>query len=155
MVGRLLMIEYSSSNSHYHCGLNFDKPLIKTGMKKLAIPLLHVSDPISAEDFYCHQLGFEKTFDYRPFGESGPCYLGLSRDGIRFHLSSFPEDGKAGNAIVLIVDNVDDLYKEYNPKGIKIDLVPTDQSWGNREMYITDSDGNSIRFTQWSNSENK
>lgn len=118
-------------------------------MIKLAIPVLHISDPITAESFYCDQLGFTKTFSYRPFGETGPCYLGIIRDGIRVHLSSFPGDGVAGNAIVLIVENVDELYNEFVSKKVNIDLPPTDQSWGNREMYINDADNNSIRFTQW------
>ena len=118
-------------------------------MIKIAIPLLRVSDPTLAEKFYCDQLGFKKTFDYHPFGETGPCYFGIVRDGINVHLSSFPGDGIAGNAVVLVVDNVDSFYKEYSEKGIKIDLSPIDQSWGNREMYINDTDNNSIRFTQW------
>jgi CubicO group peptidase (beta-lactamase class C family) len=117
-------------------------------MIKIAIPLLHISDPILAENFYCNQLGFKKTFDYRPFGEKGPCYFGLIRDGVRIHLSSFPEDGKPGNAVVIIVDNVDILYDEFVMKGVNTDLAPTHQSWGNREMYIKDGDNNSIRFTQ-------
>jgi uncharacterized glyoxalase superfamily protein PhnB len=117
-------------------------------MIKLAIPLLHVSDPASAENFYCNQLGFKKTFDYRPFGDTGPWYFGIARDTILIHVSSFPEDGAAGNAIVLIVDNVDALYDEFISKKVKIDLEPTDQSWGNREMYIKDANGNSMRFTQ-------
>jgi len=121
-------------------------------MIKLAIPLLHVSDPVSAESFYCDGLGFTKTFTYRPFGELGPCYFGIIRDEIRVHISSFPGDGKAGNAIVLITDNVDALHEEFVGKGLKIDLRPTDQSWCNREMYIKDPDNNSIRFTQWSDS---
>ena len=118
-------------------------------MIKLAIPVLHISDPHLAEIFYCDKLGFTKTFEYRPFGTEGPCYFGLIRDGVRIHLSSFPEDGKAGNAIVLIVDDVDSLFEEYTQKEITIALPPTDQSWGNREMYVTDADNNSIRFTQW------
>jgi len=118
-------------------------------MIRFAIPVLHVSDPVSAEIFYCQQLGFTKTFSYCPFGEKGPYYLGIVRDGIRVHLSSFPGDGIAGNAIVLIVDNVDGLYNEFVSKKVNIDLPPTEQSWGNREMYITDADNNSIRFTQW------
>ena len=122
-------------------------------MVNLAIPLLHVSNPPSAETFYCDLLGFTKSFAYRPFDETGPCYLGLIRDGVRIHLSSFPEDGRAGNAIVLIVDDVDELYNEFMQKGVRIDLPPTDQSWGNREMYLTDADNNSIRFTQWANSD--
>jgi len=122
-------------------------------MLKLAIPLLHVSDPVAAEKFYCDKLGFQKTFAYRPFGEPGPCYFGLERDSIRIHLSSFRDDGKPGSAVVLVVEDVDALYKEFTLKKTVIDLVPTDQSWGNREMYIKDPDENSIRFTQWSNKE--
>jgi catechol 2,3-dioxygenase-like lactoylglutathione lyase family enzyme len=118
-------------------------------MIKQAIPLLHVSNPTVSEHFYCNQLGFKRTFMYQPFGETGPSYFGLVRDGVAIHLSSFPDDGKAGNAVVLIVDNVDRLYEEFLAKAVQVDLVPTDQSWGNREMYIEDPDHNSIRFTQW------
>src|SRR5258705_13461549 len=118
-------------------------------MIKLAIPLLHISDPSVAESFYCNQLGFTKSFSYSPFGETGPYYIGIIRDGIRVHLSSFSGDGITGNAVILIVENVDALYDEFILKGMKIDMPPTDQSWGNREMYIADADNNSIRFTQW------
>ncbi|MFI5172043.1 MAG: bleomycin resistance protein [Chitinophagales bacterium] len=121
-------------------------------MIKTAIPLLHISDPAAAEIFYCDKLGFEKEFAYQPFGIEGPCYMGLVRDDIRLHLSSFPEDGVPGNAVVFIVDDVDALHKEFLSKGVEIDLSPTDQSWGNREMYIRDADNNSIRFTQWMDS---
>ena len=81
-------------------------------MIKIAIPLLHISDPASAEKFYCNKLGFEKAFVYCPFGEDGPYYFGIVRDGVRIHLSSFPEDGTAGNAVGLVVDNVDALHEE-------------------------------------------
>ena len=118
-------------------------------MVKFVIPVIHCADPTASENFYCEQLGFSKIFSYCPFGETGPYYMGLIRDGIRIHLSSFPEDGVAGNAVVLVVDNVDDLYKEFVSKKVNIDLPPTDQSWGNRRMYINDADNNSIRFTQW------
>jgi len=45
-----------------------------------------------------------------------------------------------------IVDDLDALHEEFCHKGLRIDLEPTDQSWGNREMYLEDADGNSIRF---------
>jgi Uncharacterized protein conserved in bacteria len=122
-------------------------------MIQVAIPLLHVANPVLAQKFYCDQLGFKKTFTYQPFGETGPCYFGLIRDGVRIHISSFPEDGKPGNAVVLVVDNVDMLFEEFVTKGVQIDLTPTDQSWGNREMYIKDEDNNCIRFTQWAQIE--
>jgi uncharacterized glyoxalase superfamily protein PhnB len=60
--------------------------------------------------------------------------------------SSFPGDGVSGGVVFLVVDDVDALYAELKAKGVEIDLEPTDQSWGNREMYVKDPDGNSIRF---------
>jgi catechol 2,3-dioxygenase-like lactoylglutathione lyase family enzyme len=33
-------------------------------------------------------------------------------------------------------------------KGVPIDLEPTEQTRGNREMYVKDPDGNSIRFVR-------
>ena len=124
-------------------------------MINIAIPLLHVENPVVAEKFYCDQLGFKKTFTYQPFGETGPSYLGIMRDGVRIHLSSFPEDGKSGTPIVLVVDDVDILFKEFTTKNVQIDLAPVDQSWGNREMYLKDGDNNSIRFTQWAQVESE
>jgi uncharacterized glyoxalase superfamily protein PhnB len=31
---------------------------------------------------------------------------------------------------------------------VAVDLPPTDQTWGNREMYVKDPDGNAIRFVR-------
>lgn len=115
-------------------------------MFKLAIPVLHVSSSAEASDFYCNRLGFSQEFAYRPFGGTDPCYMGLTRDGVELHVSSFSGDGAAGGAVFLLVEDVDALHKELVAKGVKIALEPTDQSWGNREMYVADGDGNSIRF---------
>ena len=115
-------------------------------MFKLAIPVLHVSSSTAAEEFYCGRLGFEQNFAYRPFGGLDPCYMGLSRDDARLHVSSFSGDGVSGGVVFLIVEDVDKLHAELVEKGIPIALEPTDQSWGNREMYVEDADANSIRF---------
>jgi catechol 2,3-dioxygenase-like lactoylglutathione lyase family enzyme len=115
-------------------------------MFKFAIPVLHVSSSTAAVEFYCGRLGFSEEFAYRPFGGSDPCYMGLTRDEVSLHVSSFSGDGVAGGVVFLLVRDVDELFKELKDKGVTIDLEPTDQSWGNREMYIHDPDGNSIRF---------
>ncbi len=116
-------------------------------MLKLAIPVLRVSDSVAAEAFYCQGLGFERQFAYRPDpSKPDPCYMGVSRDGVALHISSFPGDGVAGNGAFLIVDDVDALHAEFVAKGVAIALEPTDQTWGNREMYVKDADGNSLRF---------
>jgi uncharacterized glyoxalase superfamily protein PhnB len=115
-------------------------------MFKLAIPVLHVSSSAEAANFYCDRLGFIQAFAYRPFGGFDPCYMGLTRDGVEMHVSSFPGDGVSGGAVFLLVEDVDALYIELVAKGVQIALEPTNQSWGNREMYVKDADGNSIRF---------
>ena len=115
-------------------------------MFKFAIPVLHINNAAAAEEFYCGRLGFSQEFAYRPFGGPDPCYMGLTRDDVRLHVSSFSGDGVAGGVVFLVVRDVDELFKELKDKGVTIDLEPTDQSWGNREMYIHDPDGNSIRF---------
>ncbi|HKP36824.1 MAG TPA: VOC family protein [Pyrinomonadaceae bacterium] len=115
-------------------------------MFKSAIPVLHATSSATAEEFYCGRLGFTQTFAYRPFGGPDPCYMGLARDDVRMHVSSFSGDGVAGGVVFLIVEDVDALHEELKAKGVTIDLEPTDQSWGNREMYVNDPDGNSIRF---------
>lgn len=65
--------------------------------------------------------------------------------GVR-DVSSFSGDGVAGGVVFIEVEDVDALHEELKAKGVVIDLEPTDQSWGNREMYVNDPDGNSIRF---------
>lgn len=116
-------------------------------MLKLVIPVLHVSNSTAAKQFYCSGLGFQQTFAYRPDESlADPCYLGLSRDGVLLHVSSFPGDGLAGGVVNFIVTDVDALHAEFVKNGVPIELEPTDQTWGNREMYVEDEDGNSIRF---------
>jgi hypothetical protein len=76
------------------------------------------------------------------------CYLGISRDGVQLHLSSFSGDAVPGGVANFVVDNVDELHAEFLAKSVPIGLAPTDQTWGAREMYIKDADGNSLRFQQ-------
>ena len=116
-------------------------------MLKQAIPVLHVSRSEAAEDFYVNRLGFRRLFAYRPDpGKPDPCYMGLARDEARLHVSSFPGDGLSGGVAYVVVDDIDALHAQLALEGVRIDLEPTDQTWGNREMYVKDPDGNSIRF---------
>ena len=118
-------------------------------MLYLAIPVLHVSSSEAAEKFYGDKLGFEKRFAYRPDeSKADPCYTGFAGDNAFVHVSSFSGDSVAGCAVYLIVDDVDALHAEFASRGIEVGLELTDQSWGNREIYIEDPDGNSIRFVQ-------
>jgi len=114
-----------------------------------AIPVLHVSASKEAEEFYCQRLGFTKQWDYRPAAPApDPAYLGLQRDGVRLHLSSFSGDGVRGGVAAFYVQDVDALFAEFAARGAAIQLEPYDQTWGNRERYLRDADGNSLRFIQ-------
>ncbi len=116
-------------------------------MFKFAIPVLHVSRAEQAEEFYCGHLGFTLQSVYRADEtRPDPCYMSLERDGVWIHLSSFSGDGVAGGVVYLAVDDVDLLYRELRAKGVRIDSGPVDQTWGNREMYAKDRDGNCVRF---------
>lgn len=44
------------------------------------------------------------------------------------------------------IEDVDALHIEFVAKGVKIDLEPINQTWGTREMYVKDADGNCLRF---------
>ncbi|MEO0794306.1 MAG: VOC family protein [Verrucomicrobiota bacterium] len=112
------------------------------------IPVIRVSKITEATAFYCDGLGFTREWAYTPGPDPDPTYMGLRRDGQWLHISSFSGDGVFGSAVYLSVDNVDELFREFSERQIKIHLEPTDQTWGNREMYIKDNDSNSIRFTQ-------
>lgn len=114
-----------------------------------SIPVLLVSDAASAKLFYCEKLGFKKQWEYKPSApEVSPAYLGLERDGAQIHISSFCGDGNLSGVVFFFVGNVDALFREFSVRDVKFELEPFNQTWGNREMYLRDPDGNSLRFGQ-------
>ena len=102
---------------------------------KVAIPLVHVSSSAAAEEFYCERPGFRQEFsDRRDQAKADPCYVGVSRDGVRLHVLSFFGDGVSGEVVNLIVEDVDALRAELVRKRVRIDTGPVGQTWGSREM---------------------
>jgi uncharacterized glyoxalase superfamily protein PhnB len=112
-----------------------------------AIPVIAVADSKRAEDYYGRILGFEKTFAYRPDpNRLDPCYLGVARDAVVLHLESFKPERAGLMGAFLWVEDVDRLYTEIAARGAIVQLPPTDQTWGNREIHIRDADGNVLCF---------
>jgi uncharacterized glyoxalase superfamily protein PhnB len=72
--------------------------------------------------------------------------MGVMREGIELHLSSHAGDAVVGGAVNIRTTNVDELHREFVGRGVPIHVPPVDQTWGFREMYVRDPDGNSIRF---------
>ncbi len=117
------------------------------------VPIFRVREIGAAEAFYCGRLGF--TVDFRfANGPDGPHYLGVSIDGQALHLSTFGGDSVPGAAAYIYVDDVDALFARVTALGLAtpgrpdspVEDGPTDQTWGMREFYVRDADGNVLRF---------
>ena len=109
------------------------------------VPIIKVSDLHTALNFYCSVLGFNKDFHYRA-SPDGPDYVGVSLNGHQLHLSTFSGDGKGLATTYLYVDDVDGLHARFCARGLPRDCEPTNQAWGQREVYVRDPDGNTLRF---------
>lgn len=75
-------------------------------------------------------------------------------------LTTYESEKLFGSAVNIWVDNVDQLFAKYLSRGLDNDKTespvhqgPMDQSWGTREFYVTDEDGNTLRFCQKYNSK--
>ncbi|HEX3094284.1 MAG TPA: VOC family protein [Candidatus Angelobacter sp.] len=87
-----------------------------------------------------------------------PSFSVLVREGHSLILSSHKGDGTFGQAIVVQTDDVEALFRKFRTRGLKtpgnpdapeeVHEGPIDQSWGTREFYVKDPDGNTLRFTQ-------
>jgi hypothetical protein len=75
-----------------------------------------------------------------------PCYMGVARDGAVVYLSGHAGDGVVGGVVYFMSDEVDELHAEFVANNVRIHIAPVDQTWGLRELYVLDPDGNSVRF---------
>jgi catechol 2,3-dioxygenase-like lactoylglutathione lyase family enzyme len=106
-------------------------------------------------EFYVGLLGFERVDgDDTP---DDPSFSLLARQGDRLILSSHQGDGAFGQAIVIEAASVDEVFRTLRDHGLRtpgnpdspVHEGPIDQSWGTREFYVDDPDGNTVRFVQW------
>lgn len=118
------------------------------------IPTVRCSKMRASLDFYTRILDFDL---HESDGENAdPCFAVLKRQDDLVFLSSHRGDGEFGQAIVVITDDADALFKKFLSRGHRtpgnpgspVHEGPTDQTWGNREFYIDDPDGNTLRFVQ-------
>ena len=82
----------------------------------------------------------------------------LMRQGDPLILSSHAGDGAFGQAIVVTTDDINAVFHKFRARGLEtpgnpdapkeVHEGPIDQSWGTREFYVNDPDGNTLRFTQ-------
>jgi catechol 2,3-dioxygenase-like lactoylglutathione lyase family enzyme len=87
-----------------------------------------------------------------------PCFSILAREDAPLFLSSHGGDGEFGQAVVVTTTDVDGLFRKFRARGLRtpgnpeapqaVHEGPIDQTWGTREFYVDDPDGNTLRFTQ-------
>ena len=116
------------------------------------IPTVRCRRMKAALDFYTKVLDFEQVEG----DDSDPSFSVLVREGSPLFLSSHSGDGEFGQALVVTTDDVDALYRKFRDRGLmppsdresEVHAGPVDQTWGTREFYADDPDGNTVRFVQ-------
>jgi len=118
------------------------------------IPTVKCSDILRSVGFYTGVLDFEVRREWSELTDPG--FAWLTRDGEVLNLSSHRGDGVFGQAVVVEVAGIDALFEAFRARGLDpsgkpdspVHQGPLDQTWGTREFYVDDPDGNTLRFTE-------
>lgn len=120
------------------------------------IPTVRCSSMRASVAFYTGVLDFEWVDGDDSMDD--PSFAVLARGGDPLILSSHRGDGAYGQAILVTTDDVDADCRRFRARGLvtpgdpeaprMVHEGPIDQSWGTREFYVDDPDGNTLRFTQ-------
>jgi catechol 2,3-dioxygenase-like lactoylglutathione lyase family enzyme len=103
--------------------------------------------------FYTGVLDF--TLKY-PQQSAKDVVIDIVNDVAELQLSVLRGDGAFGCAINIALNDVDARFARYLARGLHtsgkedspVHRGPVDQTWGKREFYVTDPDGNTLRFGQ-------
>ena len=116
------------------------------------IPLFKVSDMRAALRHYTEVLDFVMTW---PEDTPDSVVVDIGHDEIELQLTTSESSRLFGSAVNVFVPDVDALFDKYKKRGLNTDRPespvhrgPVDQTWGRREFYVTDADGNTLRFGQ-------
>jgi catechol 2,3-dioxygenase-like lactoylglutathione lyase family enzyme len=117
------------------------------------VPIFRCSNMANAIAFYTEVLDFN-LYD----GDSAQdVVVTLVKGDAALMLTTLEGDQKIGIAANVIIDSVDEIFRKYEGRGLNqshkadspVHQSPIDQTWGSREFYVTDPDGNTLRFVQW------
>jgi catechol 2,3-dioxygenase-like lactoylglutathione lyase family enzyme len=121
------------------------------------IPQIRCSRFATAVEFYTKILDFEYVEGDDQASTQDAAFCVLSREGDQIFLCNF--DGGTRSVIAVMTADVDALFRKFRARGLQtpgdpnvpaeeVHQGPVDQTWGTREFYVQDLDGNSLRFTQ-------
>lgn len=118
-------------------------------------PFIRCSDIKTSLHFYTNLLDFQVIQAPDPDPDAFmSMYAFLKREDGFIHLSQHAGDGVFGNVIYVRVKSIDDIYRKFLQNGLKVQeksgiaMEPVEQTWGMKEFYVADPDGNRIRFGQ-------
>lgn len=115
------------------------------------IPSFRISNMKRAIAFYTQVLDFKLKY---PDTSPDEWVVDLVNGDAELMLTSLEGDQRAAINVYALVDDVDALFQKYLQRGLKIPdkedspvhQGPIDQTWGMREFYVTDENGNTLRF---------
>jgi len=118
------------------------------------IPTVRCKNMRQSLAFYTDVLGFERVEGDAHLDD--PSFNVLSRTGDLLFISSHRGNGEYGQAIVVETADVDREWQTLRHRGLRtpgnpespVHEGPIDQTWGTREFYVDDPDGNTLRFVQ-------
>lgn len=118
------------------------------------IPMIRCRDMRTSVAFYTSILDFERTDANNDPAECD--VLTLRGGGDQLALSR--DDGVFGTVVIVLTPDVDGAFRQFRRRGLQtpgnpdaptlVHEGPIDQTWGTREFYVEDPDGNTLRFTQ-------
>ena len=117
------------------------------------VPVIRCSDMARSLAFYTGVLDFRLKY---PGQSHEDVVIDIVNDVAELQLSVLLGDGVFGSAMNIGVMDVDALFRLYVARGLNastkpdspVHQAPMDQTWGKREFYVTDPDGNTLRFGQ-------
>lgn len=117
------------------------------------VPLFKVSDMQIAIRHYTGILDFIMTC---PEDNADSPVVDLGHEQMELQITTIESERLFGSVAYVWTNDVDSLFEKYCQRGLNISTHsnspvhqgPTDQTWGRREFYVTDADGNTLRFCQ-------
>ena len=125
-----------------------------------AVPVFWSSDLARSLAFYTEVLEFELRWpQYRELSLSSGV-VDLVCDGAVIQLSRHMGLNPTASSVNLELETpqlVDELFARYTARGLDqshmlespVHLAPLDQTWGTREVYLNDPDGNCLVLRAW------
>jgi catechol 2,3-dioxygenase-like lactoylglutathione lyase family enzyme len=118
------------------------------------IPTVRCRNLKEAIAFYTDVLDFRCAEANEP--QDDPGFAILLRNGHEVHLSSHKGDGVYGSNFVVLVKDIEALYRKFLNRGLdttgkqhsEVHTGPVNQSWGTCEFYVDDPSGNTVRFIE-------